>query len=74
MQHFYKKGRGFLFFLMKIVDPISLCPNVFHKIETVLMYIALHQTIETRRGSCMQTIVHEKRDTAFVFLLHLWSQ
>ena len=33
MQPFYKKGRVLLLFVMKTVDPVSLCPNVFHKVE-----------------------------------------
>ena len=34
---------------MKTVDSVSLCPNVFHKVEIVLMYMELNETVKTRR-------------------------
>ena len=49
MQSLYKKVRVLLFFLMKTVDSVSLCPNVFHKVEIVLMYMELNETVKTRR-------------------------
>ena len=50
MQPLYKKGIVLWFFLMKTVDPVSLCPNVFRKVEIVLMYMELNETIKTRCG------------------------
>ena len=46
-----KTAEYYCFLLMKTVDPISLCPNVFHKVEIFLMYMELHQTIKTQKGS-----------------------
>ena len=48
MQPFSKKGIVLLFFVMKRVDPVSLCPNVFRKVKLVLMYMELNETIKTR--------------------------
>ena len=35
---------------MKTVDSVSLCPNVFHKVEIVLMYMELNEAIKIRPG------------------------
>ena len=35
-------------FAINRVDPISLCPNVFHKVKIVLMCMELNETIKTR--------------------------
>ena len=50
MQPLCKKGVVLLFFLMKTLDSVSLCPNVFHKVEIVLMYMELNETIKKRPG------------------------
>ena len=55
-----KTAEYYCFFLMKTMDSISLCPNVFHKVEIFLMYMELHQTIKTQKGSCIKAIAHEK--------------
>ena len=43
-----------------IVDRISLCSMVFHKVEIVLSYIESGQNIRTQRGSCIQSIPNKK--------------
>ena len=53
MQALYKKGIVLLFFLMKTVDSVGLCANVFHKVEIVVMYMELNETIKTRCGLSM---------------------
>ena len=55
-----KTAEYYCFFLMKTVDPIRVCPNVFHKVEIFLMYMELNQTIKTQKSSCIKAIVHEK--------------
>ena len=67
MKPFYKKGRVLLFFIMKTANPISLCPNVFHKVEKVLMYqkvekvlMELRQTIRTQNGFCIHFYIRNK--------------
>ena len=50
IEPFYKKGIVLLFFLMKTVDSVSLCPNVFHKVEIFLMYMELNETIKTQKA------------------------
>ena len=64
MQSLYSKCRVLLFFLMKTVDSVSLSPNVFHKGQIVVMYMDLHETMKTQKGSFIQTIVkYLEKDT-----------
>ena len=35
---------------MTTVDSVSLCPNFFQKVEIVLVYMELNETIKTRCG------------------------
>ena len=49
MQPLYKKGIVLLFFLMKTVDSVSLCPNFFEKVEIILRYMELNETIKTQK-------------------------
>ena len=42
-------GIALLFFLMKAADSVGLCCNVFHKVELVLMYMDLNETIKTQK-------------------------
>ena len=56
----YKNDRLLLFFIIQTADPISLCLIVFYKVEIVLIYMELHETIRAQGGSCIQSILQEK--------------
>ena len=49
MQPVHKKGIVLLFFLMTTVDSVSLCPYFFQKVEIVLMYMEVNETIKAQK-------------------------
>ena len=52
---------------MKRADPISLCPNVFHKVEKALMYMELHQTVRTQKGFRIQFYIRNETLRLFCY-------